>query len=1126
MQAEITEEIDIGDLAGFRLHCLELYNWGTFHQEVWHIDPGGRNSLLTGDIGSGKSTLVDAVTTLLVPHHRIVFNKAAGAGAKERSLYSYIRGEYKNIKYDYEQTGKPVALRDENTCTILLGYFYNRGFHKGVTLAQVFWLKDNRTQPERFFVTAESQLSITGHFTDFGDNILDLKKRLKKEPHVQVVDQFKSYSSKFRRLFGIKDPQALDLFLQTVSMKSVGNLTDFIRMHMLERTDVATRIQDIRKNFDNLNKAYGAVIKAKEQVAALTPISEDGKSLRQLDAEQKHLHSCRNALNPYFAYIQIKLLKRKVEQLQRESNTFQHNLQTMDQTLAGLRQKRHTLEKDIDDNGGRRIQEIAKEIRYLERERDQKKQREQDYHDIITALGFVSVRRVEGFWDNRKQGEMLLKREETHLKEIQDRQVDTRISMNDLEEKIRGIDEELISLKGRKSNIPLRNLALREKMARVLGVEEETMPFIGELIRVDEEAALWEGALERLLRNWGLSLLVPEQRYDHVSRYVEKTHLAGRLVYFRVPDLSRPTPHGSEPDENSLVHKIRIKPDTPHYGWLFNELVRRFNYACCDTMADFHRFPRAITQKGQMKTGGQRHEKDDRYAIHDRSRYILGWQNKEKIKTLEGIKAKYQQDGRKLVDGLTALLEQQRHATLLADNCRQLLQFTRYEEILWQETAANIQALGLEKKKIEESSDILNTLKKQLKIVETAIDEQEQEKSVQARALGRIQQQHADRKKEFLEAKEEVTRIDAKEMEALFDTLKGFTADALKEKTVNLNNFFVCRRTVREHIQDKIGTRQKRLTTLNNNIIREMQNFKNCHPEKSSEVDAAIESLDEFDEMLAQLINQDLPRHEAKFKTLLNTGTINSIALFQNQLEKKRREIEKKIHLINTSLSKVDYSPGTFIELIISASLDSDIRDFQTDLKQCLSHTLDGEDIYNEKKFLEVKKILDRFNGREAHADLDRRWTAKVTDVRNWFVFSAVEKWQETGEEKEYYSDSSGKSGGQKEKLAYTILASALAYQFGLEWGEKKSRTFRFVVIDEAFGRGSDESTRYGLELFKKLNLQLLIVTPLQKINIIEDYISSVHFVHNEGGKRSVLKNLSVDEYREEKKAFLDRESA
>lgn len=65
--------------------------------------------------------------------------------------------------------------------------------------------------------------------------------------------------------------------------------------------------------------------------------------------------------------------------------------------------------------------------------------------------------------------------------------------------------------------------------------------------------------------------------------------------------------------------------------------------------------------------------------------------------------------------------------------------------------------------------------------------------------------------------------------------------------------------------------------------------------------------------------------------------------------------------------------------------------------------------------------------------------------------------------------DSDGKSGGQKEKLAYTILAASLAYQFGLEWGVEKSRDFRFAVIDEAFGRGSDVSTRYALDLFARL---------------------------------------------------------
>ena len=76
------EFVSDDSLTGFRLMKLEVFNWGTFNQRVWSLNPGGRNVLLTGDIGSGKSTLVDAVTTLLVPAHRVAYNKAAGADNK------------------------------------------------------------------------------------------------------------------------------------------------------------------------------------------------------------------------------------------------------------------------------------------------------------------------------------------------------------------------------------------------------------------------------------------------------------------------------------------------------------------------------------------------------------------------------------------------------------------------------------------------------------------------------------------------------------------------------------------------------------------------------------------------------------------------------------------------------------------------------------------------------------------------------------------------------------------------------------------------------------------------------------------------------------------------------------
>ncbi len=51
----------------------------------------------------------------------------------------------------------------------------------------------------------------------------------------------------------------------------------------------------------------------------------------------------------------------------------------------------------------------------------------------------------------------------------------------------------------------------------------------------------------------------------------------------------------------------------------------------------------------------------------------------------------------------------------------------------------------------------------------------------------------------------------------------------------------------------------------------------------------------------------------------------------------------------------------------------------------------------------------------------------------------------------------------------------------------------------------------------EQLNLQLLIITPLQKIHIIEPFVASVGFVHNEDGRDSRLRNLTIEEYRAQK---------
>jgi uncharacterized protein YPO0396 len=280
-----------------------------------------------------------------------------------------------------------------------------------------------------------------------------------------------------------------------------------------------------------------------------------------------------------------------------------------------------------------------------------------------------------------------------------------------------------------------------------------------------------------------------------------------------------------------------------------------------------------------------------------------------------------------------------------------------------------------------------------------------------------------------------------------------------------------------------------------------------------------VDSSIDYVKRLKLLKRDNLPKYESRFKRLFKEKSIQDIVMLQSQLEEFAAQIKNKIELINSSLKEIEYNSGTFIELIATKSKHKEIREFREKLKLITTGAIDENNEYNEEKFLLLKELIDRFNGREGNSDIDKKWRKFVSDVRNWYEFSAAERYISDSEIKEYYEDSGGKSGGQKEKLAYTVLASSLAYQFGVEPNKVQSRSFRFVMIDEAFGRGSDESTRYALRLFEKLKLQLLVITPKQKINVIEPFVSSVHFVSNKDGMDSSLVSLTIEEYQKNKKS-------
>jgi uncharacterized protein YPO0396 len=1102
---------------GVRLDAVEIVNWGTFDRQIWHLRLGGDNALLTGDIGSGKSTLVDAITSLLVPAQKIAFNKAAGAEMRERDLRSYVLGHYKSERGEAGLSAKPVALRDHNSYSVILARFRNEGFGEAVTLAQVFWFKEMHGQPARFFLVADRTLSIHEHFSGFGRDINALRKRLRKLPNVELFDHFPAYGAAFRRRFGIDSEQALDLFHQTVSMKAVGDLTDFVRTHMLESFPMEERIQQMIAHFEDLTRAHEAVLKARAQIERLTPIVADCEAHAALVTLVEELRVSRDALRAFFAGQKLALLDKRTAGLATDIARLDERIAALKEVRRGQDAERDTLKQAILENGGDRIATLGREIDAKSVIRQERMQRAERYGQVAGRLGLAEARDADVFLHNRGRIAGEIESASAHEVDIQNRAVEAQIEFRTLNEQHKELTDEIASLKSRRSNIPTRMLVIRSELCRTLKLDAQDLPFVGELIEVRQEERAWEGAAERLLHGFALSLLVPDKHYAAVAGWVDGTHLGSRLVYYRV--LSRSGTIRSRRDPRAMTNKLAIKDDSPFYDWLQRQLDERYDHICCAGLDEFKREEKAVTRTGQIKSGGTWHEKDDRTRIDDRANFVLGWSNAAKIVALEKAAAALETRIQKLADEI-AQLDRERHA--LRDRLgklQQLSAFASFSDLDWRSIAVEVERLEVERRQLEAGSDKLRTLKAQLNTLEEAIvasqgglDEARDEHS-------KLNERRAAAEQLRSAAAEDVASLKEDERVQLFPKLEALRPEALGEHRLTVESCDGYERKMRDWLQGRIDANDHKLARLRDKVVGAMSDYANLWPEETREVDASVDAAGEYRQMLAALESDGLPRFEARFKALLNENTIREVAGFQSQLRREAEEIRERIEIINRSLREIDYERGRYIVLEAEVTSDPEVRAFQHDLRTCTEGSLTGSDdqAYSEAKFLEVKRIIERFRGREGTTDVDKRWTRKVTDVRSWFVFSASERWRSDDSEHEHYSDSGGKSGGQKEKLAYTILAASLAYQFGLDTSALRSRAFHFVVIDEAFGRGSDESARFGLDLFKKMGLQLLIVTPLQKIHIIEPYVAAVGFVHNEDGRRSQLRNLTIEEYRAEK---------
>ncbi|HAY3535347.1 ATP-binding protein [Elizabethkingia anophelis] len=1123
------------DKAGFRLQYMEVYNWGTFNEKVFRINPQGNNSLLTGANASGKSTYIDALLTLIVPAKKDRFyNQSSGVEKKgDRTEETYVLGHYGNIQEEGKSSTSTQKLRDTNTYSVILASFSNTD-QKQITLFQVRWFSNNELR--RQFGIAHVPLEVEKDFRDFDAKGL-WKRRLEKiynanttKKRIEFIDGPTMYAEKMSNLFGMRSVKALSLFNQIVGVKVLEDLDEFIRTNMLEEQDAETEFIQLKESFLTLMDAKTNIEKAKEQIKQLTPINDIANKLNKIQDDIQQLEKSKEIALYWFAQKGVELGEKELEKCQETLQLLEGKLVELRVKEDDLKQEERTISIAIEkDEVGSKIKDLEKEIKQLERLRDARKSKLEDYNKIAQIIKLNTNPDEITFSENRGKAKQLKQSTDQDIYEENENFRGLKNEEDRLKQDTEVLVKTIKTLQENKNNIAGREAEIRDEIIAHIGASKEEIPFIGELIKVKEDELNWESSIEKVLHNFALRLIVPPKYYSQVNQYVNSHNLKGRIRYDKYEEQDYlKNLRQKEINEKSLIHKIDIKPQIVYYEWIESYLEAQFDFICADNLSEFERHSQmSITQNGLVKFKRGKHEKDDRPHLSRKENYVLGWDNKEKIAVLRKELIDLQQQQSKNKKAISTKEIEIKNLGAFKDECHNLFsKFDKFDDVNWQFYANEIQEKTKQKEELETTNDQVKQLQEQLNKIQTNLKQ-----------LAEIDIKNKDREIFQTEEKQKHIRNTITANKAIFEPFENIDVTAFETQNLGLlhieyANFETSRVNFQEKNSREIAEldRQKqqneREISIKINTFKQpseiiTNKFKDWRSDVNSLPDSThLEFIGEYQNFLERLEKDNLPKFEKKFNDYLQETITNKVGDFRMFFENWSDSIKENIRQLNDSLKQIDFknSPKTYIQLVAPNKINDEVKEFRNLLNSAIPN---------------IREVDASIDGRKIHfynhiepliSKLDKEdWRKKVMDVRSWFSYKAEEFYKETNQKFKTYEAMGQLSGGEKAQLTYTILGSAIAYQFGLTKEGLQSNSFRFIAIDEAFKAQDEDKSRYLITLCKQLHLQLLVVTPSDNMHIVENDISFVHFVERKEEKHSWLYDMPIEQFNEEKANYLNQ---
>lgn len=1078
--------------------AIKLVNWHYFVNETIRVRG---STLITGDNGSGKSTIFDAIQMALIADQRKVRFNVSAHDQTNRDLKGYLRCRTGRDDASGGDSAQGYLRGGDFTSYIALEFYDTaRNDHFVLGLA-VDTLAGEPDTPQFFRLSGplDESLFVQG---DSPRSVSDFRAALKQRRGGELFGSVAAYRTALLAQLGHLHERFFSLVIKGLAFHPITNVRQFVYDYVLDPKEV--RIDAMLENFRQYRQYDHLVQQTKEKVARLNEIAErygarvEGErtagiqqyvvlraardraqeELDQLRASQAEIHRRIAAAEAEQKRLegQIAALSRDLGDLKdaRARNQAFEALQAIERRLEELRGLAAALEVDG--------QRLTAEARTCSRALATAL-RLAGEHPGILQLGdpapLTVLQEAVAAMDVLAGGDIGAPARDlgaltTALESLGDQVVTSEGALKKEREELRTeraeLDQTLSELSKRKRRFPAGVQSLRDALAEALPDTEAQV--LCELIEVPNE--IWQNAVEGYLNTQRFDLFVPGERFDEAlavyerTKYERKIESAG-LVNSQALVRSQPQAvPGSLADEVTTEH-------TAARAYIDRLLGRVMK---CASEQELKRYPVAITPTCMTyRNHTARQIEFHVYAVPQIGSRAIARQIELKQQRLKEVS-----DRLDALVGELAICAEFKGAVRGHEPARMAERWQALGQL--PEIRAHIEAKLQERASLDLGE--LQALQQQIEAKEGALGDAQKRLRAIDKALG-------DAAAELRQATGLVAQEEQKVRERQ-DDLEGYVAthpDWAEPGSARYQE--ALRRNSVQAVEQNFRSNRLGLLTQIENISKELYRLRleyNGRYQFGGSPDGADNQA--YGNELEKLVRSELPAYEERIDQARKAAEEEFKEHFIFKLKENIHLARQEFDNLNRVLKEIEFGQDRYQFTCTADRGHKHFYDMITD-----EFALEGFNLFSthfREKFGATMDELFRLIldvPEERQAENIRRYT----DYRTYLEFD-IRIHHAGGDTSSLSKVAREKSGGETQTPFYVAMVASFLQLYR---PRQNQHSIRLLMFDEAFNRMDPDRAENTLQFIRKLGLQVLAAAPTDKCEIITPHVETTLLTLREG---------------------------